>query len=321
MREMFVIKNLSSISTVESLLRSLSWLLPGRFPDADLVSESLSTTLNVVTLYHDILLSKIKSNKPLLPISPHTRFTSACVDRLSPYATLARTLQFIFAIQLWSEFILRRSVSSNIRKRSIVFIELIKSILRLYLLKTTRRPLLSSPLPDRVFDIGSLSESNPSCVTPDHLKNNRVPLVPPILDKAITPADVKPALSILSPLSLPHHWLSELVYILRPLIYATLLATSKHPNRPILTLLSLDFLSRSIRRSPPVSSQVERAEYAKRDRDLLWYFLRGSIWKDFTRPRLDNILDRTSNTPLRLITTLASNWFPLVDDYYYYTAP
>jgi hypothetical protein len=47
--------------------------------------------------------------------------------------------------------------------------------------------------------------------------------------------------------------------------------------------LALELISRHLRRVPSNSSALERAEYAARDRDLLWYFLRGSIWKTWTR--------------------------------------
>lgn len=35
----FIAHNVSTISSLESTLRSLTWFLPGRFKDADLVSE------------------------------------------------------------------------------------------------------------------------------------------------------------------------------------------------------------------------------------------------------------------------------------------
>jgi peroxin-16 len=37
--ENFLVKNVSTISTLESSLRSVTWFLPGRFKDAELASE------------------------------------------------------------------------------------------------------------------------------------------------------------------------------------------------------------------------------------------------------------------------------------------
>jgi peroxin-16 len=47
--ENFLVKNVSTISTLESSLRSITWFLPGRFKDADLVSEACQSyiTANV----------------------------------------------------------------------------------------------------------------------------------------------------------------------------------------------------------------------------------------------------------------------------------
>ena len=41
--ESFLIRNVSTISSVESTLRGVTWLLPGRFKDADLISEASSS--------------------------------------------------------------------------------------------------------------------------------------------------------------------------------------------------------------------------------------------------------------------------------------
>jgi peroxin-16 len=38
--EAFLVENVSTISTVESSLRTLTWFLPGRFKDGELASEA-----------------------------------------------------------------------------------------------------------------------------------------------------------------------------------------------------------------------------------------------------------------------------------------
>ena len=128
----------------------------------------------------------------------------------------------------------------------------IRALLRLALLRITRRPLLSPPIPEREFDPENLpadsdastsptlaATSPPSSLpsTPEHLKNNHValpphPLLTPpppthspipveeyLLPKALTTASVKAPTSLVKPLSNPKEWLSEVIYILRPLIY------------------------------------------------------------------------------------------------------
>ena len=119
--------------------------------------------------------------------------------------------------------------------------------LRLLLLKITRQPLVSPPIPERDFDPAVLPPSSTTSsptlvsaspqpsppVTPDHLRNNLVPLPPhPLLNssqntsaeeyllpKSLTTSSVKPSLSLIRNLSSSQDWSAELIYILRPLVY------------------------------------------------------------------------------------------------------
>ncbi|KAF9076227.1 peroxisome membrane protein [Rhodocollybia butyracea] len=316
--ESFLLNNVSTISTLESSLRSLTWFLPGRFKDAELASETLSASLNMMSMYHDTLLARIVQSdpkyRPLIPFSLHTRFTRAWADKNSRYKWAARMLETIRFTELVIEMGLRRKVSAKNRYRGIIILELIKAILRFILLRITRRPLISPPIPERDIDpttLPSSTETSPTLApssppsslpeTPDHLKNNRVPLpqhtplaVPPpprsdigieeyLLPKALTTASVKPPLSLVRSYSSPQEWLSEVVYILRPLVYATLLFSDRKSNRPLITILAMELVSRSLRRNVPPSATLERSEYAKRDRDMLWYLFRGTIWESYTR--------------------------------------
>ena len=128
-----------------------------------------------------------------------------------------------------------------------------RAILRLILLRTTRRPCLSPPIPERDLDPANLpsvsTTSSPTLVasspppsppgTPEHLRNNHVPLLPHpllasspppttkqtssvedyILSKALTTSSVKTPTSLVKPLVSPKDWLAEGLYIIRPLVY------------------------------------------------------------------------------------------------------
>ena len=126
-----------------------------------------------------------------------------------------------------------------------------RAMLRLLLLRITRRPLLSPPIPERDFDpttlpssshgsSPTLAPSSPSSsppATPDHLRNNYSPLPPHpllttspqiqvdtsiqdyLLPKAMTTSTVKLPVSLVQPLSSPQDWLGEIIYIFRPLVY------------------------------------------------------------------------------------------------------
>ncbi|KAI0068235.1 peroxisome membrane protein [Artomyces pyxidatus] len=355
--ETFLINNVSTISSLESTLRSVTWLLPGRFKDAELASEALSSSLNVLSLYHDTLLTKAIENtpkyKPLLPPTLHTRYTRAWADNHTRYRWAARVLELVRFVELLVEMGLRRKVSSKNRWRGIVVLEAIKAILKFTLLRITGRPLLSPPIPERDIDPATLpppsTTSSPTLApsslapspptTPDHLRNNHTPLPPhplltsppatkqtsPIedflLSKALTTSSVKSPTSLIKPLATPKEWLSESIHILRPLIYVSLLSSERHSNRPLVVSLALELLSRNLRRIPTNSSSLERSEYARRDRDLLWYLVRGSIWETWTRPKLEAFVDSTSNIPvIGLLGAFLRDWMPLIDEYYYYTS-
>jgi peroxin-16 len=126
-----------------------------------------------------------------------------------------------------------------------------RAALRILLLKTTKRPLVSPTIPERDFDPTTLpppssATSSPTLAptsnvpsrlgTPDHLRNNHIPFEPhPLLlpssshsetsaeeylaGKALTTASVKPSFSLLRKLSGPRDYLAEIIYILRPLVY------------------------------------------------------------------------------------------------------
>jgi peroxin-16 len=127
-----------------------------------------------------------------------------------------------------------------------------RALLRFGLLRITRRPLVSPPIPERELDLATLPPANgiqagsttPQTAsssppaTPPHLQNNHVPLplhpllapgvasdVSPeqyLLSKALSPSSRKGSSVLLNQLISPQDWLSESVYIVRPLIYGGL---------------------------------------------------------------------------------------------------
>jgi len=359
--ESFLIQNSSTISTIESSLRSVTWFLPGRFKDAELASEALSATLNLLSLYHDTVIARRIAQtdpkfKPLIPPSLHSRYTRAWADKDNVYKWVARVLETLKFVELVVEMGLRRKLGQKGRWRGVVTLEVVKAILRLILLKITRRPLVSPPIPERDFDPSNLPSLDPEAPsstlvpspssspiplsTPEHLKNNHISLDAPnpllthasssrstspvenyLLPRALSPSSVKPPTSLVRPLASAKDWMAEAVHILRPLVYVIALSRNSQTVRPIAMSLALDLSSRYLRRLPPPSSTLERAEYARRDRDLLWYFFRGPIWSSYTRPKLVTFADKTAAVPLLgLISAFVEDYLPLIDEYYYYTA-
>jgi peroxin-16 len=115
-----------------------------------------------------------------------------------------------------------------------------------------------------------------------------------------------------------------------------MLSTKKHKDKALVTVFAMEFISRSLRRTPSHSADLEREEYARRDRDILWYLLRGSVWETYSRfvyfmpvslepnisilfrPKVEAVVKKTANTPiLGVLSSIVKDWIPLVDEYYY----
>ncbi|TFK77135.1 peroxisome membrane protein [Pluteus cervinus] len=327
--EAFLVKNVSTISSIESTLRSLTWFLPGRFKDAELASEALSSLLNMTSMYHDTLLTTFTQNsRPPVPTSLHFRYTQAWLDKDVRYRWIGRVLELIRYTQLVIEMGLKRKVSSKNRWRGIVLLEVVKAVLRLMLLRITKRPLVHPPLPEREFDPSTLPDLDSERTSPHPLFNKSSPssadspVEDYLLPKALSTSNVRPPVTLISPLASPQDWVSEVLYTLRPLVYCVLYASDRNTKRPLVAILLLELLSRTLRRAPPPSAILECSEYAHRDRDVFWYLLRGSIWQHFSRPKLEALAHKVGRAPLvGLFGALLEDWIPLIDEYYYYTAP
>lgn len=87
-----------------------------------------------MSMYHDTLLAKVAQTdpkyKPLIPTSPHTRYTRAWCDKDSRYKWAARALELLRFTELLVEMGLRRKVSRSTRWRGIVVLEAIKYVLQ-----------------------------------------------------------------------------------------------------------------------------------------------------------------------------------------------
>ena len=114
----YVASNSSSVSNIESSLRSLSYLLPGaRLHDSELASESLHTFVQLLSIYHDTLLkkrsafiasspalSKVRDAKVQKPKpSLHAKYTTFWTTSSSLYTQVATSLKVAEYIQLLCE--------------------------------------------------------------------------------------------------------------------------------------------------------------------------------------------------------------------------
>ncbi|EPE06954.1 peroxisomal membrane protein pex16 [Ophiostoma piceae UAMH 11346] len=175
----FITKNLGQVSQIESTLRSLTYIIPGRFRDAEIASEAIHSGVQLLSLYHDLLLlrtssavggaattpaspssssthntapSSISSKPPLGPAHPpdqHTRYTRYWTYKSPFYRRVAIVLQVVRYTEMLCEMAAKRR-GERIRWRVVVIIEAIKALCQLLLLRITRgRTLVTPVLPVR----------------------------------------------------------------------------------------------------------------------------------------------------------------------------
>lgn len=90
-------------------------------------------------------------------------------------------------------------------------------------------------------------------------------------------------------------------------------------THPVLRLLG--HLIKSSTSNPKPASQVEDQEWSKRKRAFLWYLLRGPVWRQYTRVRVNKVCDKLEGKMLLgIVAAMVRDYVPLVDDLYFYTA-
>jgi Peroxisomal membrane protein (Pex16) len=90
----------------------------------------VTASLNVMSMYHDTLLARMVNNnpsyQPLIPLSLHSRFTRAWLDKSCRYKWISRILEIIKFTELVIEMGLRRKVSQQTKWRCIMTLEVVK---------------------------------------------------------------------------------------------------------------------------------------------------------------------------------------------------
>lgn len=381
----YVIHNSSSVSQIESALRSLTYLLPGsRLHDTELASESLHTFVQLLSIYHDNLLARASKLMPAAQAalkqkaSPHARYTKFWANRSALYRQLAVALKVAQYTELLWEMVARRRLGGDkARWRVVVLLESFKAVCRLLLMRLTNtRPLVSPPLPTRE-DVAPPELPVPGEADPPHDWNGMSPdplglqisagseslesggswmmprtklTLPDLPDpdaitsylvtKVITPDDIKPAKQLLHKLGTLQGQLAEILYILRPVVYALLMQRyaarygkkgGKAQWTPWVVGISIEYLSRQLakrnlerRVSGGVSTgltALEREELKKRGWGMGWWVMRGAFYENVTKSVVDGVVRRLKGKPLLdLVGGVVEDYGYLWDEYYFSTS-
>lgn len=214
---------------------------------------------------------------------------------------------------LW-EMIARRR-GEKTRWRVVVFIEAVKAICRLLLLRfTNSRPLVSPPLPEREVDPRTegeegeldqvetpVTERSPDLNWTMPRTRLSLPSLPDVNDissylisKVLTTDDIKPPKALLHRIT-GQGQLAEVLYILRPVAYALALqrwSGNKRSWQPWLIGLGMEYGCRQLAKRDFRErvagglrglTGLEREELRKRGWAMAWWTMRGAFYENITK--------------------------------------
>lgn len=203
------------------------------------------------------------------------------------------------------------------RWRVVVFIEIAKAFCRLLLLRLTNsRPLVSPPLPEREVDPRS-SEEDENCDwngmdSPTSERSSdlswtmprtgmSLPSLPNVNDvsnylisKVLTADDIKPPKALLHRIT-GQGQLAEVLYILRPVVYALAMQKWRGNKRswsPWLIGFGMEYGCRQLAKSDFRErvagglrglTGLEREELKKRGWSMGWWLMRGAFYENITK--------------------------------------
>ncbi|EXJ80054.1 hypothetical protein A1O3_08340 [Capronia epimyces CBS 606.96] len=405
----YVASNSSSVSGIETSLRSLTYLLPGtRYHDSELASEGVHTFVQLLSIYHDHLLKNREALGALLPTaikanttktqrtkpSLHARYTMFWTSSSSLYTKIATLLKVAQYTELLWEMIARRRGGEKTRWRVVVLLETFKAVCRLLLMRLTHaRPLVSPPMPlredlapvqsedsDQEFsedlrladDEGSIDikgalgdagvltpplsdagkpASSLSTTEPYSMPRTgfTLPTLPTpdtvsayLLDHVLTADDVKPAKDLLHQLATLRGQAAEVMYILRPVIYALMMqrvagiygyegSKWKRHWTPWLIGITMEYLARQLAKQDLASrvpggartglSALEREELRKRGWGLAWWGMRGAFYENITKKWVYGVAEALKGKPvLDLVGVVVDEYEFLWSNYYFSTS-
>ncbi|KAL7621636.1 hypothetical protein AAE478_008963 [Parahypoxylon ruwenzoriense] len=345
----FITKNAHQVSQIESALRSLTYIIPGRFRDAEIASETLHSSIQLLSLYHDALLRGAVTSIPALASkipNRHTRYTRFWTAKSTLYRRIALLLQIVQYTELLWEMAAKRK-GERVRWRVVVVLEIIKAVCRLLLMRVTHsRPLVTPALPERdpvppdaeQNDNDALKElmgedttviagsskaahekewtmprtgsSLPSLPNPGDISSY-------LMSRVLTADDIKPAAKLLNTLSRSGKT-AEILHILTPLVYAIALSRSKNKKSwtPWIIGLSMEYAARQLRDRGLRSTALENEELGKRYWAAGWWAMRGAFYENITKGVITGVRRRMPS----LVSGILEDYEYLWENYYFSTS-
>ncbi|KAJ2556573.1 hypothetical protein EV175_001918 [Coemansia sp. RSA 1933] len=353
----FVVNNAAQVNSIENGLRMLTYVLPGRFADAELASEAIYTVLSFVGVYHDGLLARAAKaglladrggNAVEVDVTAFNRYQGHLWGRSETYRAVALVLSALQFSEKLVEMAVAKRGGDKTRWKTVFWMEVTKAVLRLGLLQLSgRRMVTGSVIPERLVDpaqLGSGIRGGAKDGAPwrgersglrfkavrDVLAQSEGAAHPGafVSSEARHPETVSPARSLVRRYS-SLGALGELLFILRPVLYVLgIRRLGRTDWKPWALSLLVELVSRQMVRTDLHASDrdalertVERDELSRRKWLFLYYLLRSPFLDRFTESRMTRMADWCSNKPLlNLLGALLGDYLPLWKQYYFYTS-
>ncbi|KAI1472618.1 peroxisome membrane protein [Daldinia caldariorum] len=348
----FITKNAHQVSQIESALRSLTYIIPGRFRDAEIASETLHSGIQLLSLYHDAVLrgavTKIPALASKIP-NPHTRYTRFWTAKSKLYRRIALLLQVVQYTELLWEMAAKRK-GEKVRWRVIILIEVIKAVCRLLLMRVTNsRPLVTPALPERDPIPPEVNEEDEATLkelmgedtfSEDMHRSTKgaddkewtmprtgttLPSLPNpsdissyLMSRVLTADDIKPAAKLLNTLSRSGQT-AEILHILAPLVFAISLSRYKDKRAwtPWILGFGMEYAARQLRDRSLRSTALENEEWGKRYWAAGWWIMRGAFYEHCTKGLIAGVRRRMPS----LVAGILEDYEYLWDNYYFSTSP
>ncbi len=305
----------------------------------------MHTLLLLLSHYHTTLFSS--AQRPSL----HTRYTRFWTNSSPLYARAALVLRTIQYTELLCEMCAKR-YSDKIRWRLVVFLEILKALCRMIIMRVTGgRMAVSPPLAERdpqntATSANSYSDDESKPHEWDMPRTGlRLPPLPSVSSsspssiaaflstRVISADEIKAANRLVSRLRTYQGQTAELLWIIRPVIYALAmqrLRANKRDWRPWVLGVTLELAARGLGRKDLRErgagswrgvTALERDEWGKRGWGVAWWGLRGAFFEDVSKKWIEGFAARLNGKPLLdVLGTVIDDYVYLWDEYYFSTA-
>ena len=265
------------------------------------------------------------------------------------YKRAANILKFVQYVQLLLEMVAKRA-GEGVRWRVVVLLEAIKALCRFIMLRVSgNRTVIGTEIggEEQVRKVGGEEETGDITEVTEGWRMPRTGLQLPNLPsirtgetitsflekKVVQPDEIKAAQRLVRQLDNIKSQASEVLWILRPLIYAIVLQKlhgNKKDWRPWAVGVGMELLSRNLAKSEIKErvpggltglSVVDKEELGRRGSSLAWWGMRGAFYENITGPWIKGVAQKLKGKPLLgMVGNVVEDYEFLWEEYYFSTA-